>query len=101
MLTCGPSDRLPARKRRIDCVYWRCRARISAVGQNVGKESPMRIGRVGILGVLLLIALPGIGAKGTAEKPAPVAGGLQEAEVTGVLVDSQSDQPLVVLQGKR
>ncbi len=61
----------------------------------------MRIGRVGILGLPLLIALSGIGAKGTAEKPAPIAGGPQEAEVTGVLVDPQSRQPLVILQGKR
>jgi uncharacterized protein len=61
----------------------------------------MRSSRVGALGVVLLIAVSGIGAKGTAEKPAVAAGGPQEAEVTGVLIDPESRQPLVVLQGKR
>ncbi len=61
----------------------------------------MRSDRVGSLGLLLLIALAGIGAKGTAEKPVAAAGGPQEAEVTGVLVDPQTRQPLVVLQSKR
>jgi uncharacterized protein len=61
----------------------------------------MRSDRVGTFGLLLLIALSGIGAKGTAEKPVAAAGGPQEAEVTGVLVDPQTRQPLVVLQGKR
>src|SRR5262249_30562644 len=57
--------------------------------------------RVGALGVLLLVAVSGIGAKETPEKPVVAAGSPQEAEVTGVLIDPQSQQPLVVLQGKR
>jgi len=61
----------------------------------------MRSGRVGPLGLLLVVALLGVGAKGTPEKPAAAAAGPQEAEVTGVLVDPQSRQPLVVLQSKR
>jgi len=61
----------------------------------------MRIGRVGILGLLLVIALSAMGAKGAPEKPAMIAGGPQEADVTGVMVDPQSRQPLVVLQGRR
>lgn len=63
----------------------------------------MRIRRLSTLGLLGMIALTTLGAQGTAEKaaPAPGGGGPQEAEVTGVLVDPQSRQPLVVLQGKR
>ena len=61
----------------------------------------MRIGRVATLGLLLAIGLAALGAKGAPEKPVPGAGGPQEAEVTGVLIDPQSRQPLVVLQGKR
>lgn len=61
----------------------------------------MRIGRTGTVGVLLAIGLVVVGAKGAAEKAPPGIAGLQEAEVTGVLLDPQSRQPLVVLQGKR
>jgi len=62
----------------------------------------MRIGRVGTVGVLLVIGLAMAGAKeGIEKKAGSNAGGPQEAEVTGVLVDPQSRQPLVVLQGKR
>src|SRR5262249_33807753 len=68
--------------------------------RSVGKESPMRIGRVGILVVLLVIALSSVGAKGTPEKPAVAVGGPQEADVTRVMVDPQSRQPLGVLQGR-
>lgn len=61
----------------------------------------MRIGRAVTLGVLLIGALLTVGAKDAAEKPAPATGGPQEAEVTGVVVDPQSRQPVVLLQGKR
>lgn len=60
----------------------------------------MRIRRGGTVGVLLVIGLITLGAKDTAEKPGP-PGGPQEAEVAGVLLDPQSRQPVVVLQGKR
>ncbi len=61
----------------------------------------MRIRRLGILAGLVVIAAVTIGATGTVEKAAPGAAGPQEAEVTGVVVDPQSRQPLLVLQGKR
>ncbi|HEV8310192.1 MAG TPA: bifunctional nuclease family protein [Methylomirabilota bacterium] len=60
----------------------------------------MRVGRAATVGVLLTIGLLTVGAKETPEK-APPGSGPQEAEVTGVLLDPQSRQPLVVLQGKR
>lgn len=60
----------------------------------------MRIRRGGAIGVLLAIGLITLGAKDTAEKAGPAAGP-QEAEVTGVLLDPQSRQPVVILQGKR
>jgi bifunctional DNase/RNase len=63
----------------------------------------MRIGRVGTLGLLLVMTLAaGVGAKPATDKPAGApGGGPQEAEVTGVLLDPQSRQPVLVLQGKR
>ena len=61
----------------------------------------MRIPRIGTLGVLLVVALGVAGAKEGAEQAPPAPGGPQEAEVTAVLVDPQSRQPLVALQGKR
>ncbi len=61
----------------------------------------MRIGRAGTVGILLMIGLVTAGAREGAEKTAPGPGGPQEAEVTGVVVDPQSRQPIVVLQGKR
>jgi bifunctional DNase/RNase len=61
----------------------------------------MRSGQVGPLGLLLLVALFAVGAKGIVEKPAAAVAGPQEAEVTGVLIDPQSRQPLVILQSKR
>jgi bifunctional DNase/RNase len=63
----------------------------------------MRIGRVGTLGLLLVITLAALaGAKPATDKLAAApGGGPQEAEVTGVLLDPQSRQPVMVLQGKR
>lgn len=62
----------------------------------------MRIGRVRAVGVLLAIGLVTVGAKESADQTVPgPRGGPQEAEVTGVAIDPQSRQPLVVLQGKR
>ncbi|MGH7263696.1 MAG: bifunctional nuclease family protein [Candidatus Rokuibacteriota bacterium] len=60
----------------------------------------MRIGRAGTLGVLLIVGLVTVGAKGAPEVATPGAGA-QEAEVAGVVVDPTSRQPMVVLQGKR
>lgn len=60
----------------------------------------MRMRRGGTVGVLMAIGLITLGAKDTAEKTGP-ATGPQEAEVTGVVLDPQSRQPVVILQGKR
>ncbi len=61
----------------------------------------MRIGRIGRVAGLLLVALMTVAARDTADKGPPAAGGLQEAEVAGVALDPQTRQPVVVLQGKR
>ena len=61
----------------------------------------MWIGRGGVLGALLIVGLLTVGAKDAAEKAAPAASGPQEAEVTGVVLDPQTRQPVVLLQGKR
>jgi hypothetical protein len=61
----------------------------------------MRIRGAGVLAGLSIIALVTLGAKGTADKPAPAPGGLQEVEVSGAAVDRGSGQPLLVLQSKR
>jgi bifunctional DNase/RNase len=60
----------------------------------------MRIPRAFALAGLVLAGAVTLGARPTADKPAP-PGGPQEAEVTGVVVDPQSRQPLLLLQGKR
>ena len=61
----------------------------------------MRVGRVLALGVLLGVGLLTVAAKDAADKAAPTVGGPQEAEVTGVVLDPYSRQPVVLLQGKR
>jgi bifunctional DNase/RNase len=60
----------------------------------------MRIPRAFALTGLAFVTAVTLGARPSADKPAP-AGGPQEAEVTGVVVDQQSRQPLLLLQGKR
>ena len=57
-----------------------------------------RFGVVGILGVALF---GGIGAKETEEVSPPGGTGPQEAEVMGVVLDPHTQQPSVILQGKR
>jgi bifunctional DNase/RNase len=61
----------------------------------------MRIGRPGPVLALLLIAAGSLGAREGEDRPQAGPSGPQEAEVSGVLLDPQSRQPLVVLQGKR
>jgi hypothetical protein len=53
------------------------------------------------LAVALVLSGFLIGAKDTGQKPAPVSAGGQEAEVVGVVLEPQSRQPIVLLQGKR
>ncbi len=54
-------------------------------------------------GLLLVVALSLAGAKAkeTDEGRTPVLSGPQEAEVVGVVLDPQTQQPMVLLQGKR
>ena len=51
--------------------------------------------------LLATVLLGGIGAKEQGEVPPPKATGPQEAEIIGVVIDQRTQQPLVVLQGKR
>ena len=51
--------------------------------------------------LLATVLLGGIGAKEQGEVPPPNITGPQEAEVIGVVLDQRTQQPLVVLQGKR
>ncbi len=57
--------------------------------------------RVGTIGVLLICAAALLAATGKTDTPAPKTGGPQEAEVLGLLVHPDTQQPLVVMQGKR
>jgi len=60
--------------------------------------------RRAMLGVLLVCALGVMAAAGRPEGPAPPgprAGGAQEVEVVGLLMNPDGRQPTVVLQGKR
>lgn len=62
------------------------------------------IGRWRVMGAgwLLVMALLLVGAKEKgAERPTPTPTGPQEAEVVGVVLDRQTQQPVVLLQGKR
>lgn len=61
----------------------------------------MGIGRVRGVGAVLVVGLVVAGAKGAPEKASPVPSGPQEAEVAGVVLEPNSRQPMVVLQGKR
>ena len=61
----------------------------------------MRFTRAGTLLTALFAGLGSLGATATPERVAPTWGGPQEAEVMAVVVDPQSRQPVVLLQGKR
>ena len=56
---------------------------------------------IALLGLLAVVLLTGTGAKEPNPVPAPKATGPQEAEVVGVVLDQRTQQPVVVLQGKR
>ena len=60
-----------------------------------------RTKRIGSFGLLLLVLLGGVGAKEKGEVAPPKVTGPQEVEIVGIVVEPQSGQPLVVLQGKR
>jgi hypothetical protein len=104
---CAPASLAPARveMRRVrpargHVVYWPS-ASAREMGPDGGKERAMRIGRIATVGMVLVVALGVTGAKEGTEKPTPGLGAPQEADVAGVLVEPQSRQPVVVLQGKR
>jgi uncharacterized protein len=68
----------------------------------LGVLLPFAAKRVGTVGVVLACAAALMAATGKTDAPAPgAAGGPQEAEVIGLLVHPDTQQPLVVLQGKR
>lgn len=54
-----------------------------------------------IVGLLTAVFLGAVGAREHGDVPRPKAVGPQEAEVIGVVLDQRTQQPLVVLQGKR
>ncbi|MBI3029881.1 MAG: bifunctional nuclease family protein [Candidatus Rokubacteria bacterium] len=56
---------------------------------------------IALFGLLAVVLLTGTGAKEPSPAPAPKATGPQEAEVVGVVLDQRTQQPVVVLQGKR
>lgn len=60
----------------------------------------MRAAWIAAAGLVLTIGLVSAGTRDASDAP-PEVGGPQEAEVTGVVIDPQSRQPVVVLQGKR
>ena len=60
-----------------------------------------RLARFGVVGILGMVLLGGIGAKEKEELSPPPAAASQEAEVVGVVLDPQTQQPSVILQGKR
>lgn len=56
---------------------------------------------IATLGLMLVCGAGLVAATGKAEAPAPKATGAQEVEVLGLLAHPQTQQPTVVLQGKR
>ena len=56
---------------------------------------------IALFGLLAVVLLTGTGAKEPGQAPPPKATGPQEAEVIGVVLDQRTQQPVVVLQGKR
>jgi bifunctional DNase/RNase len=61
----------------------------------------MHVHRAVTLGALLVAGLLTLGARDSADRPASGSTGAQEAEVIGVVLDPETRQPLVLLQGKR
>jgi bifunctional DNase/RNase len=61
----------------------------------------MRQRRITTVGLLLLCGAGLLAASGRTETPAPRSEGPQEVEVVGLFVSRETEQPTVVLQGKR
>ena len=57
--------------------------------------------RLGALGVLLGVGAALLGARDQGSPPAPSATGPQEVTVAGLVMDPNTHQPTIVLQGKR
>lgn len=57
--------------------------------------------RFGVIGLLGIIFLGSAGAKEKGEVTPPKTAGPQEVEVVGVVLDQQTQQPMLLLQGKR
>ena len=60
-----------------------------------------RLARFSVVGLLGVVILGVAGAKEKGEVAPPRATGPQEAEVVGVVLDQRTQQPSVILQGKR
>jgi len=60
-----------------------------------------RLARFAVVGVLGVALLGGIGAKEREEVSPPAAAAPQEVEVVGVVLDPNTQQPSVILKGKR
>jgi bifunctional DNase/RNase len=61
----------------------------------------MRRERASTLGMVALIGLMSLGATEPPRPSGPAAAGPQEAEVTAVVLDPSTRQPVILLQGKR
>lgn len=57
--------------------------------------------RLGALGAALVVGLLTVGARDGAERSAQAPVGPQEVEVTAVVIDPESRQPIVLLESKR
>jgi bifunctional DNase/RNase len=57
--------------------------------------------RVGLLALSVLILLGSAGARERGERAAPKAEGPQEVEIVAVMLDPNTQQPVVLMQGRR
>ncbi|MBI3628467.1 MAG: bifunctional nuclease family protein [Candidatus Rokubacteria bacterium] len=57
--------------------------------------------RIGLLVLSVLILLGSVGARERGETPAPKVEGPQEVEVVGMAADPRTQQPFVLMQGRR
>ena len=59
------------------------------------------IGRLGQIGIVLIVGIGLLGARDRSAAPPPSATGPQEVTVAGLVLDPDTQQPTIVLQGKR
>src|SRR5262245_29785735 len=76
----------------------------TSITRAAGRSAMRVIRRLGRLSILLTVGLALAGAREsgeTATAPSPPLDSPQEVAVMGVFMDTQAQQPVVVLQGKR